>query len=51
MYEMITRKPDLTLLSTQGIYILPHHIGMVGEELAFDDPVSYTSWGNGLQHN
>ena len=40
MYEM--RKPKPTLLPTQGIFSLPHHIGMVGEELTFDDIVSYT---------
>ena len=32
-----------TLLSTQGIFNLSHHIGMVWEELAFDDAVSYTA--------
>ena len=38
MYEM-RRKPKPTLLQTQGIFNLPHHIGMVSEELAFDDVV------------
>ena len=49
MCEM-RRKPEQTLLPTQVISDLPHHIGMVSEELAFDDCVSYTQWGNGLQH-
>ena len=35
MHEMRRRKPELTLLPTQEIFNLPHHIGMVGEELAF----------------
>ena len=42
MYEMRRRKPERTFLLTQGIFNLPHHIAMVGEELAFDDAVSYT---------
>ena len=29
MYEMRRRKPVPTLLLTQGIFNLPHHIGMV----------------------
>ena len=29
MYEMGRRKPKLTLLPTQGIFNLPHHIGTV----------------------
>ena len=47
MYEM--RRP--TLLPTQRIFNLPRHIGMAREELAFDDTVSYTQWGSGLQHS
>ena len=50
MYEM-RRKLKLTLLQTQRIFKLPHHIGMVGEELTFDDDLSYTQQGNGLQHS
>ena len=42
MHKMMRRKPDPTLLMTQGILNLPHHTGMVREELAFDDAVSYT---------
>ena len=38
IYEMRLRKPKPTPLLTQGIVNLPHHIGMVLEELA----VSYT---------
>ena len=37
-------KTKPTLLPTQGIFNL--HIGMVLEELAFDDDVSYTQRGN-----
>ena len=48
MYEMRRRKPEPTLLPTQGIFTIPHHIGMVWEELAFGDTVSYTQWGNGV---
>ena len=51
MYEMRKRKPESTLLSTQGIFNLPHHIGIVWEELAFDDALSYTQRGNELQHS
>ena len=51
MYEMRKRKPEPTLLLTQGISNLPHFIGMVQKELAFDDTVSYTQWGNVLQHS
>ena len=40
------RKPEPTPLLTQGIFHLPHHIGMVWEELAFDNTVSYTQRGN-----
>ena len=40
MYEM-RRKPEPTLVPTQGIFNLPDHIGMVWEELVFDDDVSY----------
>ena len=39
---MRRRKAERTLLSTQGIFNLPHHLGMVWEELAFGDAVSYT---------
>ena len=42
MYEMRWKKPEPTLLLTQGIFNLPHHIGMVWEELAFDDNKLYT---------
>ena len=42
MYEIRRRKPEPTLLPTQGIFNLPHHVGMVWEELAPDDAVSYT---------
>ena len=49
MCEIRRRKPEPTLLLTQGIVNLPHDIGMVWEELAFDDTVSYTQRGNRLQ--
>ena len=35
----------------KGIFNLPHHIGMMWEELTFDDAVNYTQWGNVLQHS
>ena len=41
MLKMRPRKPKSTLLPSQGILNLPHHIGMVWEELTFDDAVSY----------
>ena len=50
MYEMKRRKSESTLLQTQLIFNLPHHIGMVWEEYAFDYTVSYTQLGDGLQH-
>ena len=37
MYEVRMRKPEPILLPTQGIFNLPHHIGMAREELALDD--------------
>ena len=40
MYEVRRRKPEPTLLHTQEIFNLPHHIGIEWEELAFGDPVS-----------
>ena len=43
--------PKPTLLTTQGIFNLGHHIGKVREELAFDDAVSYAQQGNELWHN
>ena len=56
MYEMRRRrrrrrKPEPTLLLTQWVFKLPHHIGMVWQELSFDDAVSYTQLGNELQHS
>ena len=50
MYEVRRKKHELALLPTQGIFNLSHHIGMVGEELAFDD-ADDTQRGNGLQHS
>ena len=51
MYEMKRRKPESIFLLTQGIFNLPHHIGML-YDVAFDnDTVSYTQRGNGLQHS
>ena len=50
MYEMRRRKPESTLLQTQWIFNLPHHIGMESEELAFDGAASYIQRKNGLQH-
>ena len=40
MHDMRRKKPKPTLLPTQGIFNLPHQIGMAQEELAFDDGVS-----------
>ena len=40
MHEMRRR-----ILPTQGICNLPHHIGMVWEQLAFDEAVCYTRLG------
>ena len=34
MYEMRRRKPEPTVLLTQRIHNIPHHIGMVYQELA-----------------
>ena len=51
IYKMRRRKPEPTLLPTQGIFNLPHHIGMVCEELPFDAAVSYTQRVNGLLHS
>ena len=51
MYEMRRRKSEPTLLPTDRIFNLPHHIGMICWEPAFDDAVSYTQQGNGLQRS
>ena len=53
MNEMTMRKPEPTILLTQGIINIQHHIGMVLEELAFGNTVSYAQWGNRfrLQHS
>ena len=45
IYEMRRRKPEPTLFPTQGIFNVPHHVGMVWEERAFDDAVSYIHSG------
>ena len=37
MCKMRRRKPEPTLLTIQGIFNLTHNIGIVWEELAFDD--------------
>ena len=50
MYEKRRRNPKPTLLPTQENFNFPHHIGLVWEELAFDDTTSYTQQENGLQH-
>ena len=42
MYEMRRRKPEPTLLLTEAIFNLQHHIDMILEELAFDDAISCT---------
>ena len=42
------KKPKPTLSPTQRIFNLPHHIGIVCEELSFDDAVSYTQMEYGL---
>ena len=42
VYEMRRRKPKHTLLLTQWIFNLPHHIDVLREEHAFDDALSYT---------
>ena len=42
--EVRRRKPEPTLLLTQAIFFHPHRVGMVSEELAFDDVVKlYTA--------
>ena len=51
MYEMRRRKPAPTLLLTQVIFNRLHHTCMVLKELTFDDAVSYTQRGNGLQQS
>ena len=42
MYEMRRRKPKPILLPIQGIFNLLRYLGMVWEELAFADSVSYS---------
>ena len=45
MMYAIRRKSEPTLLPTQKLVIIPHHIGIIWEELAYDATVSYTQWG------
>ena len=42
IYELRRRNPQPTLLQCQGMFNLPQHIGMVWEELAFDETKLYT---------
>ena len=42
---------SLHFYQLKGYLNLPYHIGIVLEELAFDDAVSYTWQGNRLQQN
>ena len=51
MYEMRWRKSEPTFLLTKGIFNLSHHIGMVWEDLAFDDTVSEVSVREVLMYN
>ena len=44
---MRRRKLEPTVVLTQRTFNILFHVGMVGEELAFDDAVSYTQWENG----
>ena len=41
-WQLVERKPEPPLLPTQVIFNIPHNTDMVGEQLAFDDAVSYT---------
>ena len=51
MYEVRRRKPEPLFLPTQGIFDLPHHTGMVWQELAFDNAVNYRLQEDGFQHS
>ena len=42
--------PSLHFYCLKGSFNLSHHIGMVWEELAFDEAIHYTQEGNALQH-
>ena len=44
IYGRKRKNPKPTLLQTQEIFNLPHHIGMLWQKLAFDDAVSYSQW-------
>ena len=45
MYKKRRKKAwAYTFTNSRNFFNLPHHIGMVWEELAFDDAVSYTLW-------
>ena len=41
MYKVRRRKPEPTLLASQWIFDLPHQIGMVWDEVDFDDTKLY----------
>ena len=53
MYDICNEKEKAQAhpLPTQGIFNFPHYIGMICEEFAFHDAVSYTQRDNGLQHS
>ena len=42
MYKIRRRKPEPTLLLTQGFFNLPHNVGTVSDELDFDNALIYT---------
>ena len=43
-WQLVDRKPEPTLLLTQGISNLTHHIDVAWEQLAFDDVVYTTMY-------
>ena len=43
-WQLVDRKPEPTVLLTQGIFNLLHDIDMVWEQLAFGDTVNYRQW-------
>ena len=48
MYDTRRRKPEPTFLLTQGIFNLPHHTGMVCEELVCGEMDCSTGNGYGI---
>ena len=51
VFKVLASLCGLIVLLLVGALYIRHHIDMAREELAFDDAISYTPRGHGLQHS